>query len=44
MMNVDAFQLLFNRLREQPCNNMPQNVKQDADYLKATTQENKLNE
>ena len=44
MMNVDIFQLLFNCLKERPCNNIPQNVKQDADYLKATTQENKLNE
>ena len=44
MMNVDIFQLLFNCLKERPCNNIPQNVKQNADYLKATTQENKLNE
>ena len=44
MMNVDIFQLLFDCLKKRPYNNTPQNVKQDADYLKATIQENKLNE
>ncbi len=43
MMNMDIFQLFFNYLEERPCNNIHQNVKQDADYLEATIQENKLN-
>ena len=44
MMNMDIFQLFFNYLEERPYNNIYQNVKQDADYLEATIQENKLNE
>ena len=43
-MNMDIFQLFFNYLEERPYNNIHQNVKQDADYLEATIQENKLNE
>ena len=42
-MNMDIFQLFFNYLEERPYNNIHQNVKQDADYLEATIQENKLN-
>lgn len=44
MMNMDIFQLFFNYLEERPYNNIHQNVKQNADYLEATIQENKLNE
>ena len=44
MMNIDIFQLFFNYLEERPYNNIHQNVKQDADYLEATTRENELNE
>lgn len=44
MMNMDIFKLFFNYLEERPCNNIHQNVMQDADYLEATIQENKLNE
>ena len=44
MMNIDIFQLFFNYLEEQPYNNIHQNVKQDTDYLEATTRENELNE
>ena len=44
MMNMDIFQLFFNHLEERPYNNIHQNVKQDADYLEATIQENKLND
>ena len=44
MMNMDIFQLFFNYLEERPYNNIHQNVKQDADYLEAAIQENKLNE
>lgn len=39
MMNMDFFQLLYNHLEERN-----QNVKQDANYLKATIQENELNQ
>lgn len=41
---MDFFQLLFNHLEERHCNNFYQNTKQDADYHKATIQENELNE
>ena len=44
MMNMDIFQLFFNYLEERPCNNIHQNVKQDADYVEAMVLENKLNE
>jgi len=44
MMNMDFFQLLYNHLEERRYNNFYQNVKQDADYLKATMQENELND
>ena len=40
---MNIFQLFFNYLEERPYNNIHQNVKQDADYLEATIQENKLN-
>ena len=43
-MNMDIFQLFFNYLEERPYNNIHQNVKQDADYLESTIQENKLHE
>ncbi len=42
MMNMDIFQLFFNYLEERPYNNIYQNVKQDADYLKAMMKENEL--
>lgn len=41
---MDIFQLFFDYLIERPYNNIYQNIKQDADYLEATIQENKLNE
>lgn len=41
-MNMDIFQLFFNYLEERSYNNIHQNVKQDANYLDATIQENKL--
>lgn len=44
IMNMDIFQLCFNYLEERPYNNIHQNVQQDADYLEAAIQENKLNE
>lgn len=44
MMNTDIFQLFFNYLEERSYNNIHQNVKQDADYLKSAIQENKLHE
>lgn len=44
MIDMDFFQLLFNHLEERHYNNFYQNVKQDANYLKATMQENELNE
>jgi len=37
---MNIFQLFFNHLEERPYNNIYQNVKQDADYLEATIQEN----
>ena len=43
-MDIDFWNLLYNHLEERHYNNFYQNVKQDADYLKATIQENKLNE
>ena len=43
-MNMDIFQLFFNYLEERSYHNIHQNVKQDADYLDATIQENKLYE
>ncbi len=43
MMDMDFFQLLFNHLEERQYNNFYQNAKQDANYLKATMQENGLN-
>lgn len=44
MMNMDFFQLLYIHLEERNYNNFYQNVKQDANYLKATIQENELNQ
>ncbi len=44
MMDMDFFQLLYNHLEERHYNNFYQNVRLDADYLKATLQENELNE
>lgn len=44
MMNMDIFQLFFNYLEERPYNNVYQNVKQDADYLEATTKETELSQ
>lgn len=43
-MNMDIFQLFFNYLEERPYNNIYQNVKQDADYLEATTKETELSQ
>ena len=43
-MNMDIFQLFFNYLEERPYNNVYQNLKQDADYLEATTKENELSQ
>ena len=42
MMDMDFFQLLYNHLEERHYNNICQNAKQDANYLKATMQENEL--
>lgn len=44
VMNMDILQLFFNYSEEQSYNNIYQNVKQDADYMKATMQEKELNE
>ena len=44
MMNMDIFQLFFNYLEERPYNNIHQNVKQDADYVKAAMKETELSE
>ena len=44
MMDMDFFQLLYNHLEERHYNNFYQNAKQDANYLKATMQEEELNE
>ena len=43
-MDIDFGNLLYNHLEERHYNNFYQNVKQDANYLKATIQENELNE
>lgn len=43
-MNPDIFQLFFNYLEERPYNNVYQNMKQDADYLEATTKETELSQ
>lgn len=43
MMDMDIFQLLYNHLEEQHYNNICQNAKQDANYLKAAVLENELN-
>ena len=43
MMDMDIFQLLYNHLEERHYNNICQNTKQDANYLKATVLENELN-
>ena len=43
-MNMDIFQLFFNYLEERPYNNVYQNLKQDADYLEATTKETELSQ
>ena len=43
MMDMDIFQLLYNHLEERHYNNICQNAKQDANYLKATVLENELN-
>lgn len=44
MMSMDIFQLFFNYLEERPYNNVYQNLKQDADYLEATTKETELSQ
>ena len=44
MVNMDIFQLFFNYLEERPYNNVYQNIKQDADYLEATTKESELSQ
>ena len=45
MMNMDIFQLFFNYLEERPYNNnVYQNMKQDSDYLEATTKETELSQ
>lgn len=44
MMDMDFFQLLYNHLEERHYNNFYQNAKLDANYLKATMQENELND
>ena len=44
MMDMDFFQLLYNHLEKRHYNNFYQNAKQDANYLKATIQENAFNE
>lgn len=41
-MNKDFFNLLFIHLEERRDNNVYQNAKQDADYLKATQREQEL--
>lgn len=41
-MDKDFFNLLFNHLEERRYNNVCQNAKQDADYLKATQLEQEL--
>ena len=41
-MNLDFFNLLYNYLEERQHDNISQNVRKDADYLKATHQEHKL--
>ena len=38
-MDMDIFQLLYNHLEERHYNNICQNAKQDANYLKATVLE-----
>ena len=43
-MNIDIFQLFLNYLTERHHNNIYQNIQQDTDYLKATIEENELNE
>ena len=44
MIDTNIFQLLYNHLEERHYNNFYQNAKQDANYLKATMLENKLND
>lgn len=44
MIDMDIFQLLYNHLEERHYNNICHNAKQDANYLKATTLENELND
>ena len=41
-MNLDFFNLLYNYLEERQHDNISQNVRKDANYLKATHQEHKL--
>ena len=41
-MDKDIFNLLFNHLEERRYNNVCQNAKQDADYLKSTQLEQEL--
>lgn len=41
-MDNDIFNLLYNYLEERQNDNISQNVRKDADYLKATQQEHKL--
>ena len=41
-MDNDIFNLLYNYLEERQNDNISQNVRKDADYLKATHQEQKL--
>ncbi len=42
-MNINIFELFSNYLKEQPCNNIYQNMKQNTDYLNASLPENELN-
>lgn len=43
LIDMDIFQLLYNHLEERRYNNICQNAKQDANYLKATMHETELN-
>ena len=43
LIDMDIFQLLYNHLGERRYNNIRQNAKQDANYLKATMHETELN-
>ena len=43
MIDMDIFHLLYNYPEERRYNNICQNAKQDANYLRATVLENELN-